>query len=257
MVCANLSTTACRFKEDSMRYELYYQPSIQGRGEFVRLPLEDAGADYVDVARDPKFGRPGIMKFLEDRSLEHPPFAPPFLKAGKLLISQTANILQFLAPRLGLVPQSEASRLWAHQLQLTIADWLYETGQTHHPIANALYYEEQSVEAKKRATHFTSNRMPKFLGYFERILKGNAKGGDFMFGKKVAYVDLSLFQMIEGLRYAFPKTMAKLEPQHRRLLALHDRVKARPRIAAYLSSPRRLAFNEQGIFRHYPELEEE
>jgi glutathione S-transferase len=238
-----------------MRYELYYQPSIQGRGEFIRLALEDAGADYIDVARDRNFGRPGIMKFLEDPSLEHPPFAPPFLKAGKLLISQTANILQFLGPRLHLVPKSEPSRLWAHQLQLTIADWLYETGQTHHPIANALYYEEQTAEAKKRAAHFTLNRMPKFLGYFERILNLN-KDGDFVLGRKASYVDLSLFQMIEGLRYAFPNTMARLEPQHPKLVTLHDRLMARPRIAAYLSSPRRLAFNEQGIFRHYPELEE-
>lgn len=239
-----------------MRYELYYQPSIQGRGEFVRLPLEDAGADYVDVARDPNFGRPGIMKFLEDPSLEYPPFAPPFLKAGKLLISQTANILQFLGPRLDLVPKSETSRIWAHQLQLTIADWLYEVGQTHHPIANVLYYEEQKEEAKKRAGHFIANRIPKFLDYFERILKRKANGGDFVFGKKACYVDLSLFQMIEGLRYAFPKAMARLEPQHPRMATLHDRAEARPRIAAYLSSPRRLAFNEQGIFRHYSELEE-
>jgi glutathione S-transferase len=240
-----------------MRYQLYYQPSIQGRGEFIRLALEECGADYDDVARDPNFGRPGIMKFLEDPSLEHPPFAPPFLKAGKLLLSQTANILQFLAPRHNLVPKSDASRLWAHQLQLTIADWLYETGQTHHPIANALYYEEQTAEAKKRAAHFISTRIPKFLGYFERILKRNSKGAEFIFDKKVSYVDLSLFQMIEGLRYAFPKTMARLEPQHPRLVALHDRVMTRPRIAAYLSSPRRLPFNQQGIFRHYPELEEE
>jgi glutathione S-transferase len=239
-----------------MRYELYYQPSIQGRGEFIRLALEYAGADYIDVARDPSFGRPGIMKFLEDPALEHPPFAPPFLKAGELLISQTANILQFLGPRLGLVPESEGSRLWAHQLQLTIADWLYETGQTHHPIANVLYYEEQKDEAKKRAAHFTSTRIPKFLGYFERILKLNTKSGDFIFGEEVSYVDLSLFQMIEGLRYAFPKTMAQVEPQHPKLVTLYDGVMARPRIAAYLSSPRRLAFNEQGIFRHYPELEE-
>jgi glutathione S-transferase len=240
-----------------MRYHLYYQLSIQGRGEFIRLTLEEGGADYVDVARDPNFGRPGIMKFLEDPALEHPPFAPPFLRAGKLLLSQTANILQFLAPRHNLVPKSEASRLWAHQLQLTIADWLYETGQTHHPIANALYYEDQTAEAKKRAAHFTSTRIPKFLGYFERILRRNSKGADFVFGKKVSYVDLSLFQMIEGLRYAFPKTMARLEPQHPRLVALHDCVMARPRIAAYLSSPRRLPFNQQGIFRHYPELETE
>lgn len=240
-----------------MQYELYYQPSIQGRGEFIRLALEDAGADYIDVARDPNFGRPGIMKFLEDPSLEHPPFAPPFLKAGKLLISQTANILQFLGPRLGLVPESDESRVWAHQLQLTIADWLYETGQTHHPIANVLYYEEQKDEAKKRAVNFTANRIPKFLGYFERILKLNADRGDFVFGKEASYVDLSLFQMIEGLSYSFPKTMARLEPQHPRMMALHDHVMARPQIAAYLSSPRRLPFNEQGIFRHYPELEEE
>jgi glutathione S-transferase len=239
-----------------MRYELYYQPTIQGRGEFIRLALEDAGADYIDVARDPSFGRPGIMKIIEDPALEHPPFAPPFLKAGELLISQTANILQFLGPRLGLVPQSEESRLWAHQLQLTIADWLYETGQTHHPIANVLYYEQQKEEAKKRAAHFISTRIPKFLGYFERILKLNAKSGGFVFGEEVSYVDLSLFQMIEGLRYAFPKTMAQVDEQYPRLIALHDDVTARPRIAAYLSSSRRLAFNEQGIFRHYPELEE-
>ena len=239
-----------------MRYELYYQPSIQGRGEFIRLALEEAGADYIDVARDPNFGRPGIMKFLEDPALERPPFAPPFLKAGELLISQTANILQFLAPRLGLVPENEESRLWAHQLQLTIADWLYETGQTHHPIANVLYYEEQKDEAKKRAAHFTSTRIPKFLGYFERILKLNRKSGDFIFGEEVSYVDLSLFQMIAGLRYAFPKAMAQVEPQHPKTVTLHDRVMARPRIAAYLASPRRLAFSEQGIFRHYPELEE-
>ena len=240
-----------------MRYELYYQPSIQGRGEFIRLSLEDAGADYVDVARDPSFGRPGIMKFLEDPSLDRPPFAPPFLTAGKILISQTANILQFLAPRLNLVPKSEASRVWANQLQLTIADWLYEAGQTHHPIANVLYYEEQTVEAKKRAANFRAIRIPKFAGYFERILKRNAKGDPFIFGKKLCYVDLSLFQMIEGLRYAFPRATAKVEPDCPRLIALHDRVKERPRIAAYLSSPRRLPFNVSGIFRHYPELEEE
>src|SRR5690242_21751173 len=239
-----------------MRYELYYQPSIQGRGEFVRLPLEDAGADYVDVARDPNFGRPGIMKFLEDPSLEYPPFAPPFLKAGKLLISQTANILQFLGPRLDLVPKSETSRIWAHQLQLTIADWLYEVGQTHHPIANVLYYEEQKEEAKKRAQHFIANRIPKFLDYFERILNANSGDGEFLLGKMPSYVDLSLFQMIEGLRYAFPKTMKKLEPQSPLVIKVHDQVRARPRITAYLASPRRLPFNDQGIFRHYPELEE-
>jgi glutathione S-transferase len=239
-----------------MRYELYYQPSIQGRGEFVRLALEDAGADYVDVARDPSFGRAGIVKILEDVSIEHRSFAPPFLKAGKLMIGQTANILQFLAPRLGLVPKDQASRIWANQMQLTVTDWVAEVGLVHHPIANALFYEEQKEESKKRASYFTSQRIPKFLGYYETILSKNAKGAAFLFGKSASYVDLSLFQMVEGLRYAFPKTMAKLEPNYPRVVALHGRVAVRPRLKKYLASPRRLAFNTNGIFRHYPELDE-
>jgi glutathione S-transferase len=238
-----------------MRYELYYWPSIQGRGEFIRLALEDAGADYVDVARRPR-GMAVMSRFLESRSVKHPPFAPPFLKAGKLVIAQTTNILFYLGPRLDRVAKNEPSRLWAHQLQLTVADWVSEVHDTHHPIAGSLYFEDQRAEARRRASYFIANRLPKFFDYFEEILKRNPKGSEYLLGKKVSYVDLSLFQMIEGLRYAFPKTMARLEPQHPRLVALHDRVKVRPRIAAYLSSPRRLPFNEQGIFRHYPELEE-
>ena len=239
-----------------MRYELYYQPSIQGRGEFVRLALEDAGADYVDVARDPSFGRAGIVKILEDPTVEHRSFAPPFLKAGKLMIGQTANILQFLGPRLGLVPKDQASRIWANQMQLTVTDWLAEVGAVHHPIANALFYEEQKEESKKRASYFTSQRIPKFLAYYEAILNLNAKSSSFLFGKGACYVDLSLFQMVEGLRYAFPRTMAKLEPNYPRVIALRDRVAIRPRLKKYLASPRRLAFNTNGIFRHYPELDE-
>lgn len=239
-----------------MRYELYYQPSIQGRGEFVRLALEDAGAGYVDVARDPSVGRAGIMKVLEDRSVKTPSFAPPFLKAGKLMIGQTANILQFLAPRLGLVPKDQASRLWAHQLQLTVTDWVAEVSLVHHPIANALYYEEQKDEAKKRASYFTSLRIAKFLAYYDSVLEKHPKGSKYLLGKKLCYVDLSLFQMVEGLRYAFPKTMAKLEANYPRVIALHDKVAVRPRLKKYLASPRRLAFNTNGIFRHYPELDE-
>ena len=239
-----------------MRYELYYQPSIQGRGEFVRLPLEDSGADYVDVARDPSFGRAGITKILENRTIPHPSFAPPFLKAGKLMIGQTANILQYLGPRLGLAPKDQASRLWAHQLQLTVTDWVAEVSSVHHPIANALYYEDQKDEAKRRAANFTSLRIPKFLGYFEGVLARNPKGSDYLLGKKVCYVDFSLFQMVEGLRYAFPRTMAKLEPNYPRIVALHDRIARRPRLKKYLESPRRIPFNQNGIFRHYPELEE-
>jgi glutathione S-transferase len=235
-----------------MHYELYYWPSIQGRGEFVRLALEDAGAAYVDVARLSDRGMSAMMRFLEQRSLERPPFAPPFLKAGKLLIAQTANILFYLGPRLGLVPKSQASLLWAHQLQLTIADWLAEVHDTHHPIASGLYYEEQKAEAKRRADDFTAARLPKYLGYFEQILKHS---GQYLLGRKLSYVDLSLFQMIEGLRYGFPRAMASLESKHRPLVALHDRVAARPRLAAYLGSDRRIPFNQDGIFRHYPELD--
>jgi glutathione S-transferase len=239
-----------------MRYELYYWPSIQGRGEFVRLALEDAGADYVDVARAAKRGMAAMMRFMENRSIARPPFAPPFLKAGKLIIAQTANILLYLGPRLDLVPKNEASRVWAHQLQLTIADWVSEVHDTHHPIGGGLYYEDQKAEAKRRAADFTAERMPKYLGYFERILKRNPTGTECLLGKKVSYVDLSMFQMIAGLRYAFPRAMARLEPKYRGLIALHDRVSTRPYLAAYLASDRRIAFNQEGIFRYYPELDE-
>ena len=241
-----------------MRYELYYWPEIQGRGEFVRLALEDAGADYVEVARLPQRsggGVPALLRLLEDRSLKRPPFAPPFLKAGRLIIAQTANILLYLGPRLGLAPKDEASRLWIHQLQLTVADWVGEVHDTHHPISGGLYYEEQKREAKRRAADFKDERLPKFLGYFEQVLERNAPGSHYIAGKAVTYVDLSLFQMIAGLRYAFPRALARLEPEHPRLIALHDRVAARPRLVAYLSSKRRLPFNQQGIFRHYRELD--
>jgi glutathione S-transferase len=236
-----------------MRYELYYWPEIQGRGEFVRLALEDAGADYVDVARRPR-GMAAMSRFLESRSVKRPPFAPPFLKAGKLLIGQTANILFFLGPDLHLVPKDEAARLWAHQLQLTIADWVAEVHDTHHPIASSLYYEEQKREAKRRAEIFRVERQRKFLNYFEQVLERN--GGRVLIGNAVSYVDLSLFQMIEGLRYAFPRAMAKQERKYRRVIALHDRMAARPRLAAYLGSERRLPFNQEGIFRHYGELDD-
>jgi glutathione S-transferase len=241
-----------------MRYELYYWPGIQGRGEFIRLALEEAGADYVDVARLPDRdggGMQALTRFLEDASIKRPPFAPPFLKAGRLVIGQSANILQFLGPRLGLVPEDEASRWWAHQLQLTIADLVVESHDVHHPIAAALYYEDQKAEARRRAPHFAGERVPKFLDYFERVLARNTGGKGHMVGRALSYVDLSIFQLIAGLRYAFPKRMARLASKYRRLVALHERVAARPSIAAYLASERRIPFNQHGIFRHYPELD--
>jgi len=232
-----------------MRYELYYWPSIQGRGEFVRLALEEAGADYADVAR--ARGISAMMRMME--SGDKPPFAPPFLKAGKLVIGQTANILLWLGPRHGLSPKAEAGRLWLHQLQLTVTDFVVEVHDTHHPLGPSLYYEDQRGPAKKRTEEFLDQRVPKYLGYFEDLLKGS--GGAWLTGRRLTYVDLSLFQIVEGLRYAFPKRMKTFERNIPGLVELHDRVAARPNIKAYLASERRIPFNEDGIFRHYKELD--
>jgi glutathione S-transferase len=235
-----------------MRYELYYWPGIQGRGEFVRLALEAAGADYVDVARR-KNGVDKMMQLLDSPRSKEPPFAPPFLKAGKQVIGQTANILLFLGARHRLAPKSEQGRLWTHQLQLSIADFVVEIHDTHHPIGASLYYEDQKKEAKRRTVDFLKSRAPKFLGYFERVLARS--GGNYLTGRALTYADLSLFQIVEGLRYAFPKAMRRLQRKCPRVVALHDRVQMRPRIKAYLESERRIPFNEYGIFRRYKELD--
>jgi glutathione S-transferase len=237
-----------------MRYELYYWPSIQGRGEFVRLALEDAGADYVDVARRRgRVGVPAMMRLIDGRTIARPPFAPPFLKAGDLLIGQTANILFYLGGRHGLAPRGEAGRLWTNQLQLTIADFVDEAHDTHHPIAAGLYYEQQRAAAKRRAADFLNSRAPMFLHYFDEVL--DRAGGSYLLGRSFTYADLSLFQVVAGLRYAFPKAMRRLEKKVPRVIALNARVAERERIAAYLASERRIAFNKWGIFRHYPELD--
>ena len=235
-----------------MVYELYYWPEIQGRGEFVRLALEDAGAEYVDVARR-RGGTSAMLKLLDDERVKTPSFAPPFLKAGKLLIGQTANILLFLGPRHQLAPAGEAGRLWTHQLQLTMADFVVEIHDAHHPISSSLYYEDQRKEARRRTQDFLKSRAPKYLGYFEGVLEKSP--GRYLVGRTATYADLSLFQIVAGLRYAFPRAMARLEKRHPRVVAVHDRVGERPRIAAYLDSERRIAFNQMGIFRHYKELD--
>ena len=227
-----------------MAYRLYYWPGIQGRGEFIRLALEDAGAQYDDVLR-----HSGEVSFPK-----HPePFSLPYLVAGKTVVSQTANILQYLGPRLHFAPKTESGRLWVHQLQLTIADWLVEVHDTHHPIGSRLYYEDQKKEAKRRAGTFLGERLPKYVDYFERVL--GQKSGPYLLGRTACYADLSLFQMVAGLRYAFPVAFGRLEKRYPRLIGLHGRVALRPRLAAYLASPRRIPFNRQGIFRHYPELD--
>lgn len=239
------------------RFELFYWPSIQGRGEFVRLVLEEAGAEYVDVARLPESqggGARAIMQLLKDRGL--PAFAPPVLRAGTLVLAQTATICRYLAEQLGLVEQTEAERARADQLMLTIADLVAEVHDTHHPIASSLYYEDQRDEAKRRAVNFVDQRMPKFMSYFEHVLEANqASRSRFMVGKGLSYVDLAMFQVLAGLRFAFPNAVARLAPSIVLVSALADSIVERPRIAAYLASERRIPFNQDGIFRHYPELD--
>ncbi len=236
-------------------YELYYWPGIQGRGEFVRLALEEAAVPYRDVARR-KSGMPAMLASLDGDAVEHPAFAPPVLKAGELLIGQTANILLFLGAKHGLAPRAQAGRLWANQLQLTIADIVNEAHDSHHPISTNFYYEDQKLAARRRAADFTARRIPKYLDYFEGVLQRNRSRGGYAVGARLSYVDLSLFQLIEGLYYAFPRAMERLAPGYPGLVALRERVAQRPNVAAYLNSKRRIPFNEDGIFRRYPELDE-
>jgi len=240
-----------------MAYELYYWDGIQGRGEFVRLALEEAGTDYIDITRQSGGGGGlgAMFEIMESESEPHIPFAPPFLKDGDLIIPHVANILFYLGPKLGLAPEDEGLRYVVNGLQLTVTDFVAEVHDTHHPIDTSLYYEDQKKEAKARSAAFIRERIPKFLGYFERVLQRNPEGPDHIVGDALTYVDLSLFQVIEGLDYAFPKAMANRKTEYPALLALHDAVAKRPNTARYLKSSRRLAFSEEGIFRHYPELD--
>ncbi|HWA62322.1 MAG TPA: glutathione S-transferase [Caulobacteraceae bacterium] len=240
-----------------MVYELHYWPGIPGRGEFVRLALEEAGQDYLDVARagpEQGGGEANLVAWMRDAA--PPPFAPPILKAGELVIAQTATILLFLGERHDLAPDDEAGRLWTNQLQLTIADLVAETHDTHHPIASSLYYEDQKPEALRRAKDFRERRLRRYLGYFERILVAGGASGGGLAGQRITYADLSLFHVVRGLEYAFPNAMRRLAPDLTAVLTLADQIERRKRVAAYLASPRRIGFSEQGIFRHYPELDE-
>ena len=245
--------------DENARYELFYWPSIQGRGEFVRLALEAARAPYVDVARVPADQGGGVkvmQALLAETAGGGPFFAPPVLRHGAVTLSQTAAILQYLGPRLRLVPGDEASRLRAHHLQLTISDFVLEIHDVHHPIASSLYYEDQKPEAARRAHPFVQSRLPKYLGYFERAVESNAAGSvAHAVGDSLSYVDLSLFQIVAGLEYAFPRALSRVAGKIPRLLHLREQVAAEPGVAAYLQSARRIPFNQQGIFRHYPELD--
>ena len=238
-----------------MPYELFYWPSIQGRGEFVRLALEEAGADYVDVARGHGNGRgvKAMTALMGDRPLA--PFAPPFLRDGEVVVSHVANVLAYLGPKLGLAPKDEALRLYAHGLQLTITDFVSEVHDTHHPISTDLYYEDQKAEAKARAKAFLDHRVPKYLDYFERALTTNPAGPAHAVGDGLTTVDLSLVQLWAGMAYAFPHAFADAAARRPHLAALASAVEKRPNVARYLASDRRLPFNESGVFRHYPELD--
>ena len=237
-----------------MTYELYYWDGIPGRGEFIRLALEDAGADYRDVAREPG-GMEEMMAFLKGKRGPQIPFAPPFLKDGDLVISHVANILRYLGPRLELAPADEAAQIYAHGLQLTLADFLTEIHDTHHPLGMDDYYEDQKAEAKARSGRFLASRLPKFLDYFERVIEANGGAEGNLVGDRIGYVDLSLFHVVEGLNYAFPNAMREKGTGWPKVAALHAKVKDRPTLRGYLASERRLSFNESGIFRHYPELD--
>jgi glutathione S-transferase len=237
-------------------YELYYWPNIPGRGEYVRLVLEEAGAAYRDVGRLSKEeggGIDAVLAFYAGRNAGHPVFAPPVLKDGELVVAQTAAICHYLGRRHGLAPGGETGELHALELQLTIADLVAEVHDTHHPISSALYYEDQRPAAKRRAAHFVKERLPRFLGYFERVL--GQSGGEWLLPAGFSHADLSLFQTLEGIDYAFPRAFARASKRTPHVLALRERVRARPRIAAYLASDRRMPFNQEGIFRRYPALD--
>ncbi len=237
-------------------YELYYWPILPGRGEFVRLVLEEAAVPYVDVARLPEEEGGGfkpLLEFVQGERPGQPAYAPPILVHGELVLAQSAAICAYLGERHGLAPNDPAKRMQALQLQLTLADVTDEAHDTHHPINAALYYEDQKDAASAASRQFLEQRLPRFLSYFERVVERS--GGDWLMGDALTYADLSLFQLLEGLAYAFPNGFARVAESIPLILALRDRVAVRPRIAAYLESDRRLAFNEHGVFRYYPELD--
>jgi glutathione S-transferase len=239
-------------KEFGMVYRLYYWDGLQGRGEFVRLALEAAGAEYEDVGRA---DAPAMMAILESETETSLPFAPPFLQDGELIIPHVANILMYLGPKLGLAPKNKNLQFVANGLQLTITDFVAEVHDTHHPISTSAFYEAQKKAAKARTKDFLQNRLPKFLGYFERMAARNPASTKFIVGGRLSYVDLSLFQVIAGLQYAFPKAMRGFGKQYPKLAALNKRISNQKPVAAYLKSERRLPFSESGVFRHYPELD--
>ena len=232
-------------------YKLYYWTGIPGRGEFVRLALEAAGAKYQDVARQKG---DGVIEAFGAK-VRTPSFAPPYLVDDDIVVGQTAAILHYLGPTLGLVPRDPRLRLWVHQIQLTIADFVVEAHDSHHPVGSSLYYEQQKPEAKRRAREFRRERVPKFMGWFETVLRKNVASQKVLVGRTAGYVDFSLFQIVEGLAYAYPNLWARIEGDYPLVTAHRERIAAYPALQNYFRSRRRLDFNTSGLFRHYPELD--
>ncbi|UKZ79166.1 hypothetical protein TrVFT333_006916 [Trichoderma virens FT-333] len=233
-------------KRVKTEYELIYWPGIPGRGEVVRLLFEDAGVAYIDTAKGDN-AVPTTLSYMDSSNLgdeKNPPvFAPPVLKHGELVINQLSNILLYLAPKLGLGPASGDGVYHLNSIALTILDGLcVEVHDTHHPIATHKYYEDQKEEAKLRAKAFREERLPKYLTYVQRLLDAKTSGEG----------------CLDGTKFAFPQTVEKLKKsgKYDGVFKLYDAVKERPNIKAYLESDKRIDYSD-GIWRHYPELEED
>ena len=231
-----------------MTLQLWYWPDIPGRGEFIRVALEAAEVEYADMAREK-----GAEALLEDMASRSgiAPLAPPYIIDGDLCLGQTAHILAVLADRYGFGAGELATDLQLIQLQLDVSDIVAEVHAVHHPISGALYYRDQMDAAYEAAQHFRETRIPKYLDHFEQALAVNC--GPCVLGDHWTHVDTSLFQLLEGLDYMFPSRMAELD--YPRLALCREAVMEIDGIDAYLGSERRLAFNEDGLFRHYPELD--
>lgn len=251
------------------QYELLYHPSIPGRGEFIRLCFEATGVAYTDIANEKPNGYDEVQNICKPNNNDttNPPiFAPPALRVpgagpngSPLLISQTPNILMYLAERLGLAPEDEAGTYHVYQLAFTALDLNNEVHDTHHPLAVEKYYEEQKDAALEKARDVREKRLPKFLAYFEACLGFNKeKGGGegrFLVGSRLTFADLVVWQVIDGLRFAFPKEMEARAGEYPDLLkGFYEGIKQEGGLKEYLKSERRLPYS-QGIFRYYPELD--
>ncbi|SMY24333.1 unnamed protein product [Zymoseptoria tritici ST99CH_1A5] len=249
------------------KYEILYHPGIPGRGEFIRLAFEVTGTPYTDIANSQKDGYATVQKTCMNTTStasegSNPPmFAPPALRipgAGKngeaLVIAQTSNILLYLSEKLSLLPEGdENGKYFVNQLVLTALDLNNEIHDTHHPIGPSLYYEDQKDASLLKAKDVRENRIPKFLSYFERVLKGNGDG-KYLVGERVTTADVTVWQVLDGLQFAFPKEMAVRRKEFEALFKWYEGFKEEKGLKAYLGSERRLPYS-QGVFRYYPELD--